>query len=168
MSQLCSTKFHPLTLNSKATVKLVLNRFNEINNKIVRDTLCQNVKGYRTYLPKSSISRIYPFYNLLNSFYKNHLFLSIKNHVNKNNKKSNNNWYQKFYKQNFGLVLSGFGLVIALCESSGFTRGEIYLLPFFRNLYEFIFFPNYFINNLQSILQKNVSCAQLSSAIFPN
>ncbi|XP_046600090.1 caseinolytic peptidase B protein homolog isoform X1 [Neodiprion lecontei] len=130
MSHLCNPKFHPFIKCSKSFEMLFNNSLNITKNRKVRDTLYQHRRGYAQYLAKSRISHIYPIYKLLDSVLSSHS-LTPKNNLSRPNDKPNRHSGKHGYK-NFGLLLSGFGLVAALCESPGHTKVDLTEKRFLR------------------------------------
>ncbi|XP_012261411.2 caseinolytic peptidase B protein homolog isoform X2 [Athalia rosae] len=119
MSQLCSLRLYLLTKSPK-NIKFVFNSLNVSRYKRVRDTLCQNKRGYAPCSLHSRIPYIYPTHKLLSSIFSAD-FLNITNSLEKNREKANG-YSETQTCKNLGLILSGLGIVIALCDGPSFTK----------------------------------------------
>ncbi|XP_015608806.1 caseinolytic peptidase B protein homolog isoform X2 [Cephus cinctus] len=120
MSQLCNLKLYPFVKSTKG-VEYVLNSltFGNKNGK-VRNTLRQNGRGYMHILPKSYDYQSCQLHKIIDKYLSTfHVPLCTirKESFDRNRYDDGKRGYR-----NLGLVLSGIGLVVALCDAPSFTK----------------------------------------------
>lgn len=115
MSRLHVLKLCSIMMRDIKMPKSILSRFHPKHGDRLNSVVYR--RGYTQYSWQlASVSRIYPLYRLLDRVFSEHCPAKLSTTTREEYRKYDNKRHRRHYKH-LGMLLSGFGFIVALCDA---------------------------------------------------